>query len=249
MCTKRLTIMLVSLLGVVSGAQAAELSVNSMGMPPDSTVTLVVSGDIAGESTYGATIMAEIVTRVGNTGTLEFTAEPPVDVVQLGDPWPGAGTYTPYDTSGTGSVLLNGSVDDNGTFVPAPVTFFGDLSGFPIIASADADGVWDIVLSTYAGDSSWEGLTTTLVAGTVTVSASSCIFDTDCDDVNECTDDVCVSGFCQNNNLADGTACGDATDNDCTDPDTCDGAGTCVANDEVSGTFCMSAAASRRRSR
>ncbi len=35
-----------------------------------------------------------------------------------------------------------------------------------------------------------------------------------------------------------GTFCGDATDTDCTNPDTCDGAGSCVANHEPAGTQC-----------
>ncbi len=35
-----------------------------------------------------------------------------------------------------------------------------------------------------------------------------------------------------------GTLCGDGSDTDCTNPDTCDGAGTCSANDEVLGTPC-----------
>ncbi len=44
-----------------------ELSVNSLAMSPNSIVTLTVSGDIAGESTFGYTILLEIVPRVGNT--------------------------------------------------------------------------------------------------------------------------------------------------------------------------------------
>ncbi len=36
-----------------------------------------------------------------------------------------------------------------------------------------------------------------------------CILDTDCDDGNECTTDVCVVGICQNNAVIDGTACTD----------------------------------------
>jgi hypothetical protein len=37
-----------------------------------------------------------------------------------------------------------------------------------------------------------------------------------------------------------GTACGRPIDTDCTDPDTCDGAGTCLPNDEPVGTVCGS---------
>ena len=31
---------------------------------------------------------------------------------------------------------------------------------------------------------------------------------------------------------------GDETDDDCTDPDTCDGAGSCLDNHETAGTAC-----------
>jgi hypothetical protein len=37
------------------------------------------------------------------------------------------------------------------------------------------------------------------------------------------------------------TACGDATDNECTNPDTCNGSGTCLPNHEASGFACGSA--------
>jgi hypothetical protein len=150
--------------------EAAELSVGNVAMPSNSTATVVVSGNIAAESTFGVNIQVEILSRVGSTGTVTFTAAPPTDITQLGDPWPGVGTFSTYDTDMTGSPALNGSVDDNGTFVPGPVTFSGALAGFPVRASAGAGGVWDVVLSTSGGDSAWEGLVTTLVAGTITVS-------------------------------------------------------------------------------
>jgi len=38
--------------------------------------------------------------------------------------------------------------------------------------------------------------------------------------------------------LSDGTMCGDQTDSTCTDPDTCDGAGTCAPNHAGDGNFC-----------
>lgn len=59
-----------------------------------------------------------------------------------------------------------------------------------------------------------------------------------CDDSNPCTLDQCVKGQCAYENLPSGTACGDATDSDCTDPDTCDGLGKCLANDAADGTPC-----------
>jgi len=138
-------------------------------MFPDTSDSLVVSGHIDGEFTCGVTCLVEIIARAGNTGTLVFTPEPPVDVVQLGDPWLGSGIFTASDTLGTFSSTLNGSEQHNASMIPASLVYSGDLSGFPIVASADAGGVWDIALSTSSADSSWEGVGTTLVAGTVLV--------------------------------------------------------------------------------
>ena len=229
MLRRYLPMMMVAVLVGVSGVEAAELSVNSMAMPPGTTVTLSVSGNIADEDTFGVTIMVEIVSQAGNTGTLEFTPAPPVDIVQLGDPWPWpfGGLFTAYDTDAIGSPLFNGSVDDNGEYEPLPVTYSGLLSGFPVIASANADGVWDVLLSTSMGDSSWEGLPTTLIAGTITVSLDACITDGECDDGNVCTDDACDAGICQNTNNM--ISCNDA--DPCTENDACSGglcAGTAV---------------------
>ncbi|MFQ5463843.1 MAG: hypothetical protein ACE5E5_14605, partial [Phycisphaerae bacterium] len=194
----------VVLLGVLAlgfGAGRADaagptLTVNSISMPPNSTADVVVSGSIAGMSTFGVNILVEITPRAGTMGTLEFTPEPPVDILQVGDPWPGVGIFTPFDTGTTFSTTLNGSVDDNGSLVPGPVTFTGDLSSFPVVAGAGASGVWDVSLATVAGNSNWEGLTTKLFSGTVTVAADTCSLDIHCNDGVACTDDTCVSGTC-----------------------------------------------------
>ena len=56
----------------------------------------------------------------------------------------------------------------------------------------------------------------------------------------ECTNqDACMSGLCQDNGFKDaGTTCGDGSDTECTDPDTCNGAGSCQANNTVDGSNC-----------
>ncbi len=59
-----------------------------------------------------------------------------------------------------------------------------------------------------------------------------------CVDGEACTTDVCDFGVCNNLPVAVGIACGDPTDDACTNPDTCDGAGACVANHEFAGTAC-----------
>lgn len=194
-------------------------------MSANSPETVTVSGDIVGESTFGYTILLEIVPRVGNTGSLEFTPALPVDIVQLGDPWPGAGTFSPFDTDpdGSDSPTLNGVIDDSGAGF-APITYSGLLAGFPVAASTDAGGIWDLVLSTSTGDSTWEGLVTTWNAGTVTVEPTPCTADEDCDDLNPCTDDTCDAGSCMH--VENDVSCdGDPSCQDCNGnrkPDVCD---------------------------
>ncbi|RME40337.1 MAG: hypothetical protein D6788_03530, partial [Planctomycetota bacterium] len=217
---------IVAVLLAAGPLQAAELSVTSISLTPGGTGTVVVAGNIAGESTFGYTILVELVPRAGNTGTVTFTPAPPVDVTEINDPWPGAGTFSPFDTDSSGSLTQNGAVSDNGTFVPGALTFTGDLAGFPVVASTDASGTWDVVLTTASGTSSWEGLTTTLIAGTVTVAGTPCVVDTDCDDGNPCTDNICdATGTCQTiNNTA---PCDDGLF--CTANDVCSG-GTCIGS-------------------
>ncbi len=75
-----------------------------------------------------------------------------------------------------------------------------------------------------------------------------CDHDSDCDDGNACTLDTCDPGAgvcgggstsgCQNTPAPSGTLCGDPSDTECTDPDMCDGAGSCLLNDAPSGTSC-----------
>ena len=182
MSCRRVVPALIAVLAGVPATEAAELSVADLIIAPGATDTVVVSGDIAavaGEETFGVSIWLEILPRGGNTGTVEFTpAAPPaipVDIVQLGDPWPGAGTFSPFDTDTVGPTL-NVSFDDDGNFQPAPVAYTGPLTGFPVIASLDAAGTWDVVLSTSLGDSSWEGIPTNFVNGTITIAAASRLY-------------------------------------------------------------------------
>jgi hypothetical protein len=61
----------------------------------------------------------------------------------------------------------------------------------------------------------------------------------DCADANACTLEACVNGFCSFPPAAIGVACGDISTNDeCTTPDTCDGSGVCLTNDQPDGTLC-----------
>lgn len=169
-------------LGVVAAALnvgsvqgEAILSVGSITLAPDATGSVVVSGNIAGESTFAYTIIVTLVPQAGTTGTVAFTPAPPADITQVGDSWPGVGTFDGFDTDNGGSATLNASVDDNGTFLPGPTTYVGPLTDFPIQVSGDAAGVWDVLLtSEIFGESSWAGLPTTLITGTITIEAAAC---------------------------------------------------------------------------
>jgi hypothetical protein len=157
------------LLMAAGSVRAATLTVLPVSLDPGAVAPVIVTWTTSDESTFGVTILVQLVPRPGNVGTVTFTPAPPSDIGLAGDPWPGVGTFTTFDTDLTGSDLLNGSVDDNGTFLAEPLTYAGLLTGFPITASLNASGTWDVFLSTTAGDSQWEGLATTLTPGTVTV--------------------------------------------------------------------------------
>lgn len=181
---------------MASQAVATELSVGDISISSGETSAIIVSGIIDGDTTFGITIIAEIIPRAGNSGTVVFTPAPPVDITQAGDPWPGAGMFDPFDTNEpAASVTLNASFDDNGTFLSAALTYSGPLTLFPIVAGSDASGVWDVVLSTSQGPSIWQGATTTtLTSGTITVSPASCIESSDCGPGQRCDplNHVCV---------------------------------------------------------
>lgn len=207
-------------------ALAAELTVEGLALRPGSTGELVVSGSISGESTYGVTIMMELVPRPGAVGRVDFTpgivaaavtARRPIypegrltpdepsdvltesesDIRPLRSPWPRRGSCTVYDTHHSGSLRLNGLVMDNGNFVATPINFNGTLGLFPIAAERGAHGIWDIRLTTSRGASSWEGVQTDLHAGTLVVTLKACVDATDCDDENSCTEDSCSAGECR----------------------------------------------------
>ncbi len=74
--------------------------------------------------------------------------------------------------------------------------------------------------------------------------SSSCTFKsngTPCtDEGNDCTNDQCngSSNICQHPNKSSGAACGNPANTICDDPDTCDGSGGCLANNEPGTTEC-----------
>ena len=204
-------------------ARAADLAASHIQLAAGATGSVEVSGNITGDSTYGYTLLVELTPRAGALGTVTFTPAPPVDIVQLEDAWQNMGTFTPFDTNTTGSLQLDGAVDDDGGFLGNPLTFTGPLVRFPVVASADAAGIWDVLLSTSAGDSRWEEVGTALAAGSITILGDSCVFDANCDDDNLCTDDQCNGSICEY--TANTLPCDDGLF--CTGIDTCTG-GQCV---------------------
>ncbi len=123
------------------------LSAVDVHMPAGGTAEVWIFGEIAQQETIGVTILAWIQERQENVGSVTYTLAPPVDITQRGDPWPGTGTFDALDTDGPGlGPNLNGSVDDNGQFVPLVLDYSGPLVSLPITASGDATGTWDIRL-------------------------------------------------------------------------------------------------------
>ncbi len=218
------TIALMVIVTCHTSVMAAEMRVRDVMLKPNGSGSVRVWGSIEGKPTVGWTVLLEITPRAGSRGTVSFTPSElgqrpkyqvhqpiggrasivlqqsenmTVDIRQGDDVWPGAGTFSPFDTSRTKSVRLNGAVDDNGTFVAELMTFSGELSEFPIEVSATARGVWDVTLSTASGASSWEGVPTTLHHATITVSPKACTNDRQCRDNNTCTIDRCDGGICR----------------------------------------------------
>jgi hypothetical protein len=269
-------------------------------MAPGSDAATALYGYLAGFETSGCTLHLEITDDTVTSGTVSFTPAPPTDIYShyflFG--------FSLWDTDVTGSGTLNG-----GTSV-----FFGGAVqsahaqvalGFPVIASCDADGTWNLLLEdTAAGTTAWDDLTvgvsTGLISGTVTVDPSLavdlcddgnvCTDDTcdpadssadpvgcvhtfntascthedacvptascvsgfcvgprttdccedvsDCNDFNDCTTDTCASNVCNYTDVGSPEACGSDVDDECTNPDTCDGAGNCDPNNEEDDTTC-----------
>jgi hypothetical protein len=163
-----------NILGAMGGASIAiaestQIWVSKITMLPGRTATVRTSGEIAGEATFGVTLLLEIAPRVGAGGTVTFTPSPPVDLTEAGDPWPNAGLFSAYDTDLASSVMRNGSISDNGTFVATPLLYFGPLLDCPVTASADSVGTWDVRFFEEGLQSGWEGIPTPQTIGSIRI--------------------------------------------------------------------------------
>lgn len=152
----------------VSGVN--RLWISDVSMLAGRTSAVLVSGEICEDPTYGVTITLEIVPRPGNVGTVSFTPAPPVDILEAGDPWPGTGTFSPFDTDTSFSIMLNGSVADNGTFMPSVLTYNGPLTLSPVQSSGDAAGVWQVRFANEFEPNEWEqGVPTLQTTGVIRI--------------------------------------------------------------------------------
>ncbi|MGB0714654.1 MAG: hypothetical protein ACPGXK_02180, partial [Phycisphaerae bacterium] len=107
----------------------------------------------------------------------------------------------------------------------------------PVGLLASLGGEVTVVFDIPAGEMQMD--VTGTLGSDVTVTVT-CTLDSDCDDFNDCTTDTCGGQVCSHTNVSAGTACGDVTNNECDNPDTCDGAGTCQPNYEAAGFACGS---------
>lgn len=222
-----------SLLFTVGVAQAATISVSSITLAQNNTSQIVVFGSINGEAADGVTILVELIPQIGAVGMVTFSPAASTldeDILEISSPFAG-GSFDGLDTNDTFSLFKNGSTRDSGA-TPQPTIFDGALSMFPIVASVDALGVWDIKLRIQSPSSAsvWNpssSIITTLTEGTITVTESFCNNNDQCNDGNPCTNDVCTSGICNNVNNTlpcdDGLFC---TENDVCNNGTCSGSST-----------------------
>ena len=160
----------------------------------------------------------------------------PTDPVVPIDTDPGTTSDGPTGTgTGTGGLCTPGQPQActcaDGT--PSTQTCLPDGSGF------DTCECEDETLDT--GSSTAPGTTTLDDTTGTTGTPVECLTDEDCRDlkVEECSIPACDDrGMCVAAPAPFDTPCGDPTDDDCTDPDTCDGNGACAANHAQEGIAC-----------
>ncbi|MCH9035417.1 MAG: hypothetical protein IID42_13095 [Planctomycetes bacterium] len=146
----------------------------------------------------------------------------------------------PVDAAGTYMIALNPDVN---------FTFMTKGSGDPIPGIVFTPACITLVCQSDADcDDGFSCTTDRCDEGTSTceniIAQNSCLIDDICylsgqlDPAESCR--LCTSSLSQTDwsNRPAGFACGDASDTDCNHPDTCDGAGTCLANQEPNGATC-----------
>ncbi len=159
----------------------ASLSIADAVVPAGRPIELPVHGEVTDDAVFGVTLVVQLVPQSGAVGEVSFTPAPPTDIDVLDDPWPAVGSVTLFDTDQAGSLLSNGLTLDNGTFLDAPLSYFGDLGTFPVQIDPAARGTWGVMLCVEPCGpsdpiSQWEAASlavpTTRIDGTLTVVAA-----------------------------------------------------------------------------
>jgi hypothetical protein len=145
---------------------------------------------------------------------------------------------TALNLLGSGLLLVVACSDDTGNLFSDPDA--GSLGGLPGSGGSGGSsnggraGVGGVA-GVGGGPADMGGSAGSMSAGSGGQDAGgslACNGDADCDDQNACTTERCQEGACVDTGFAAaGAACGSATDNLCTAPDTCNGAGVCQPND------------------
>lgn len=141
---------------------------------------------------------------------------------------------TPLDTESggtTGADTTDGGVCTPGDVAQCP------CDGFTGTQICNADGSGFGTCECASSDTT----TTDDPTDTTTGPLPECTEDVDCEDMapGECFEAVCGGdGMCVVQPLREGTACGDASEGECTGADACDARGNCVTHDAPDGSAC-----------
>jgi hypothetical protein len=144
----------------------------------------------------------------------------------------------------------NGTACDDGRFCSHPD---GCLDGFCNGPERDCSHLNDLCLLGACNESADQCEALPLVQGSLCDDGIYCNGADQCDDAGGCevhAGDPCSDGPACNSTCNEGeencfdpagTACGDPSDGDCDNPDSCDASGACLANLEPAGTICRGA--------
>jgi hypothetical protein len=142
-------------------------------------------------------------------------------------------------TSVTPSATLPGDWSVFSSLTPgrAQVSIFGVT---PLSGTTQLVDVHYLVVGPYGAQTPLDITVGDANEGNITTSLDDGLFTVNCNDGNECTNDSHNGLVCVHTPVSAGTACGSSSDTECDNADTCDGAGSCQANNEPSGTSCGS---------
>src|SRR5262245_41116727 len=181
---------------------------------------------------------------------LAFPGKILVDKITDPNPDPTNPSFNFSLTGGPDSVNVNfGMTSTTPVFGPGPNNGFFKAGTYTLTETEPAG--WDLT-SIVCVDAD-NGTTVNVGAGTATIDLDpgqtiTCTYTNrnlcagkTCDDQNSCTTDTCEAGECVFTPKP-GAACGDQSDTDCDNPNTCDANGQCQPNYEPATTVCRASA-------